>query len=74
MTTTNNFLEEVLEHIGDYPSMILDQEKKLVSFNDTFLDLFELDKQEIQGKPLPKHINKLITSTHGFFEITKKNR
>ncbi len=72
MTTTNDFLQDVLEHVGDYPLMILDKNKTVVSFNDTFLDLFDLTKQETQNKPLPKHIEKFLTSTHGFFDIRKK--
>lgn len=71
MNTNNNFLDEVSTHIGAYPLVIIGENKKIISFNSTFLDLFELAGKDLRDKPLPENIDKFLTSTHGFFEISK---
>jgi two-component system, NtrC family, sensor kinase len=70
---TSEFIFHITNHVGEFPMVVLDAKKNVLSYSKAFLDLFELEETNLLKQPFPTHIQKFIGPSHGFFELVHQS-
>jgi two-component system, NtrC family, sensor kinase len=65
----SQFIYHITSHVGDFPMVVLDQKKNVVSYTQDFLDLFDLEETQLLNQPFPSHIHKFTGQSHGSFDL-----
>jgi two-component system, NtrC family, sensor kinase len=65
----SEFIVHITNHVGDFPMVVLDDKKNVVSYTQTFLDFFDIEEAQLLNHPFPSHIHKFTGQSHGYFDL-----